>query len=105
MKTKTEPIKWTTKLNRENDWNGIELNDPVTGQTHASLDACTPEALALIASAPEMLAALAEIQTLTNRKCRVEKERHQGWEPVAVDRLEQIAMKARKAIAKAERNI
>ena len=59
--TKTETqtkIQWTPKLNNESDWDGIELNDPETGITHASLDACTPEALALIAAAPDLLEAL-----------------------------------------------
>ena len=61
MKTKTETqtkIQWTPKLNNESDWDGIELNDPETGITHASLDACTPEAMALIGAAPLMLEAL-----------------------------------------------
>jgi len=63
MKTQTK-IQWTPKLNNESDWDGIELNDPETGITHASLDACTPEALALIAAAPLMLEALGQAAIL-----------------------------------------
>ena len=55
----------------------------------------------LIAAAPEMLAALAEIQTLTKRTALPSDTRH-GWEPIAVDRLAEIAKKARNAIAKAK---
>ena len=59
MKTQTQTkIQWKPKLNKESDWDGIELNDPETGITHASLDHCTPEAMALIAAAPAMLEAL-----------------------------------------------
>ena len=99
METQTQ-ITW--KASGQSDWTGIELIDSETGETHATIDGCTPEALALIVNAPELLEVLREIQTLTNRKCRQERERHHGWEPVAVDRLEEIAMKARQAIAKAE---
>ena len=64
MKTQTETqtkIQWTPKHNKESDWDGIELNDPETRITHASLDPCTPEAMALIAAAPLMLEALREV--------------------------------------------
>lgn len=105
MKTQTQTNWKASKGWRsasQNDWTGIELIDTETGEIHATIDGCTPEALELIANAPELLAALREIQTLTNRKCRQEKERHHGWEPIAVDRLEEIAMKTRQAIAKGE---
>ena len=68
MKTQTQTkIQWIPKHNKESDWDGIELNDPETGITHASLDHCTPEAMALIAAAPAMLEALRGLQkAITN---------------------------------------
>ena len=54
----------------------------------------------LIAAAPEMLEALAEIQTLTKRNA-LPSDTRQGWEPVAAERMEKIAKLTRKAIAKA----
>ena len=55
----------------------------------------------LIAAAPEMLAALREIETLTQRVA-LPSDTKQGWEPVAVERMAQIAKKTRKVIAKAK---
>ena len=55
----------------------------------------------LIAAAPEMLAALREIETLTQRMT-LPSDTKQGWEPVAVERMAQIAEKTRKIIAKAK---
>jgi hypothetical protein len=55
MKTQTQ-INWNAS--EQNDWTGIELIDTETGETHATIDACTPEALALIAAAPELLESL-----------------------------------------------
>jgi hypothetical protein len=55
MKTQTQ-IKWNAT--EQNDWTGIELIDTETGETHATIDGCTPEALALIANAPDLLEAL-----------------------------------------------
>mgnify|MGYP003147072020 CR=1 FL=1 len=59
-----EQIQWTPKLNKASDWDGIELNDPATGLTHASLDSCTPDALALIVAAPQMLEALLQLHSM-----------------------------------------
>jgi hypothetical protein len=59
MKTQTQ-INW--KASPQNDWTGIELIDTETGETHATIDGCTPEALELIANAPELLAMLKELQ-------------------------------------------
>ena len=57
MKTQTQTqINWYAT--EQNDWTGIELIDTETGKTHATIDGCTPEALALIAAAPELLEAL-----------------------------------------------
>jgi len=91
MKTQTQTqtkIQWTPKHNKESDWDGIELNDPETGITHASLDHCTPEAMALIAAAPAMLEALREIQT----------ECESSLDGLHEATLGVIAMKARKVI-------
>ncbi len=55
----------------------------------------------LIAAAPEMLEALAEIQTLTKRNA-LPSDTRQGWEPVAAERMEKIAKLTRKAIARAK---
>ena len=54
MKTQTQ-ITWKAS---QNDWTGIELIDTETGEIHATIDGCTPEALELIANAPVLLAAL-----------------------------------------------
>jgi len=58
MKTQTQ-INWNASP--QNDWTGIELIDTETGETHATIDGCTPEALALIVNAPELLEALREV--------------------------------------------
>ena len=55
----------------------------------------------LMAAAPELLAALREIETLTQR-VTLPSDTKQGWEPVAVERMAQIAEKTRKVIAKAK---
>ena len=68
-----------------------------------SLSLSNEECLAnaqLIAAAPEMLEALAEIQTLTKRNA-LPSDTRQGWEPVAAERMEKIAKLTRKAITKA----
>ena len=77
MKTNTQiqtKIQWTPKHNKESDWDGIELNDPETGITHASLDHCTPEAMALIAAAPALLEALEQAVILL----------HHAWDDPAL---------------------
>lgn len=78
--------------------------EPVGLASNSRLSLSREECLAnahLMAAAPEMLAALAEIQTLTKRTVLPGDVKH-GWEPIAVDRLEEIAKKARNAIAKAK---
>lgn len=54
----------TWNLKKQNDWNGIQIVDPDTNETHATIDGATPEALALIAAAPELLEALKEARAL-----------------------------------------
>jgi hypothetical protein len=88
MKTHTQ-INWNAS--EQNDWTGIELIDTETGETHATIDACTPEALALIAAAPELLDVLHAIQA----EC---EDSPDGLHEAT---LGVIAIKARKAIAKA----
>ena len=64
MKTQTQ-INWNAS--EQNDWTGIELIDTETGETHATIDGCTPEALALIAAAPELFEALREMLAVSLR--------------------------------------
>ena len=89
MKTQTQ-INWNAI--EQNDWTGIELIDTETGETHATIDACTPEALALIAAAPGLFEALQAIQS----EC---EDSPDGLHEAT---LGVIAMKARQAIAKVE---
>jgi hypothetical protein len=58
-KTKTEAINWIATP--RDDWDGVELIDPVTGDVHVAISMATPEALALIKVAPKLLAALKQI--------------------------------------------
>ena len=81
MKTK---INW--KVSTQNDWTGIELIDAETGETHATIDGCTPEALALIGSAPELLR---ELKYIVAR-------------PVTLRLEDRHFINSRKAIKKAE---
>ena len=54
MKTKTEPIQWIATP--RDDWDGVHLIDPVSGDVHVTISGATPEALALIKAAPKLLA-------------------------------------------------
>lgn len=64
MKTQTQ-INWYA--GDQNDWTGIELIDTETGETHATMDVCTPEALALITNAPGLFEALRELLAVSLR--------------------------------------
>ena len=55
-KPKTEVINWIASP--RDDWDGVELIDPVSGDVHAAISMATPEALALIEAAPKLLALL-----------------------------------------------
>ena len=55
-KPKTEAINWIASP--RDDWDGVELIDPVSGDVHVTISTATPEALALIEAAPKLLALL-----------------------------------------------
>lgn len=55
-KTKPEVINWIATP--RDDWDGVHLIDPVSGDVHVTISGATPEALALIEAAPKLLALL-----------------------------------------------
>lgn len=84
-------------LKKQNDWTGVELIDPNTNETHATIDSATPEALALIAAAPALLwvarFALADLEGVMPEFEPSGERSHPGWETI---------QDLKSAIAKAE---
>tara|TARA_R110002020_G_scaffold265840_1_gene480640 strand:+ start:3889 stop:4149 length:261 start_codon:yes stop_codon:yes gene_type:complete len=57
-KPKTKPVAINWIASPRDDWDGVELIDPVSGDVHVTISTATPEALALIEAAPKLLALL-----------------------------------------------
>jgi len=81
-------INWTASA--QCDWEGLHLNDPATGLTHATITAATPEALALIKAAPELLhelrCALADLEGIMPEFEPSGERTHPAWTTITQSR-------------------